>query len=307
MSALNDNDPELYGYIHSTAWDVNEISRDEHWQIADAKGEWTDTEELRIEKHEQNGGLLKSLLTNPVTESRQAAQAAVETSVSLMSRFWGDFKKVCKKVKVNTKDIKILKTNQEEVQEKQKQILGRIEILEKQRKSDIYAELVKKIGKVEGQIRILSKNSGPDPQKKKVYRKHKISKRSVEDLIRDNNLEKASYNSMINFLKKKQRQQVLLDGKPIVTRGRKSELLSRIRKLIEKPEERVNNIECKEIQNSQIEKRKEARKLRALKRQQKKQQVDHLKLSHQREQADEDEVVNKKRKISHADEESLHV
>ena len=68
---------------------------------------------------ESGRSLLNSLLTNTVPESRQAAQAAVEQPVSLMSSFWSDFKKMKINVKENRNSITELKTNQEGVKEKQ--------------------------------------------------------------------------------------------------------------------------------------------------------------------------------------------
>jgi len=273
MSGLKEKDPELYGYIHSNAWDVTKLSNEENWHIADAQGEWMEIEEMRVEKHEQKGGLLSSLLTHPTPESRQAAHAAVEQSVSLMSCFWGDFKKVKARTKENTKNIKELRSNQEQVRDKQQQILSRIEKLEKQREQNVYEDLVKKIEMVEGQIRVLSTNQ----EKKTKNKSYKISKQSVEELIQENKLEKASLKAMRTFLRKKQRQQVLIDGEAISITGSKKELLSRIRQLLDQPERRASKKTFDEKQNSELEKRKErqkARKLRAIARQRKKEQMD---------------------------------
>jgi len=77
MSGPKETDPQLYGYIHSKAWDLTKLSNEEDWYIADKQGQWIEVEDIRLEKHEQKDGLLHSLLTLPVPESKQAAQAAV--------------------------------------------------------------------------------------------------------------------------------------------------------------------------------------------------------------------------------------
>jgi len=277
------------------------LSNEENWYIADAQGEWMETEEMRIEKHEQKAGLLSSLFTNPVFESRQAAQAAVEQSVSLMSCFWEDFKKVKTRAKENTKNIKELASNQEQVRDKQQQILRRIEKIEKQREQNVYGDLMKKIGKVEGQIRVLSKHKATNLKKN-----YKISKQSVEELIRENKLEKASIIAMRTFLRKKRRQRVLIDGKRIRASGSKKELLSRIRKLLEQPERREKIKTFEEKRNSELEKRREkheARKLRAIARQQKKEQMDRLEMGRGVESRGERNESSKRRKIDN----TMHV
>jgi len=58
---------------------------------------------------------------------------------------------------------------------------------------------------------------------------YKIYRQTVEELIRENKLEKASLKAIRTFLRKNQRQRVLIGGKPICVSGSKKELLSRIR------------------------------------------------------------------------------
>jgi len=298
-SALNQQDPDLYGYLDSTAWDVTNISKSKNWCLANSKGEWIETVEMRIQKAERSKGLLNSLLTNSVHESRQAAQAAVEQSVSLMSSFWGDFKTVKRNVQQNTLGIKKLQSNQDIVKEKQRDILGRLDKLEKERNSDKYNDLMNKLKSVEGQVKILSKGS-KNSRPSRGHRSKFGVKPSIEDLLLDNRLEEASLNAMRTFLKKKRKQRILIDGKQIVLQGNKSTLLKRIQQLLEKPEER-------EIKNddddNQKEKRKgsyrelrKARQQRALARQKMKDQLQHSNLSRPREPADELQRIRKKRR-----------
>jgi len=222
---------------------------------------------------EKSGSLLSSLLTDAAPESRQAAQSAIVQSVSQMSCFWGDFKKVKAKVMENTQSIKDLVTNQNNVKTKQQDIIGRLEKLEKYRNEDAYANLVKKIEKVEGQMKILSKSRQKNDVDLLKRKRDSVSNPSIEELIRDNKLQKASVAAMKNYLRKKKRQRVQIDGKPIVITGSKSALIARINKLLEKPEEKESVSPAHEKRSSEIEKRKElreARKLRFMVRQKRK-------------------------------------
>jgi len=38
-SSLKEQDPDLYGYIDSMAWDVIIIPKNKYWQVADTRGE----------------------------------------------------------------------------------------------------------------------------------------------------------------------------------------------------------------------------------------------------------------------------
>jgi len=274
-SALNEQDPELYGYIDSMAWDVSSISKTKNWQIADSNGDWDEKKNMRIEKQESRG-FLGSLLTDEVPETRLAAQAAMEQSVSQMSCFWGDFKKVKGRVKANTQCIKELKTTQQTVQEKQRDIIGRLEKLENDSNKDSYANLVKKIELVEGQVKILNKSKVYKRTNNRKRQRDRIPKTSIEDLIHDNNLEKATVADMRGFLKKKKRQRLLIDDKPIIIKGNKSALLARIKKLLANPEKKAPRPDIKEAGRSAIQKRKEvdeAREKRLITRQRKKEQM----------------------------------
>jgi len=302
-SALEEQDPELYGYLDSNAWDVTKIPKSKSWHLANAKGEWIKKVQMKIQKVTHNGGLLNSLLTNPVPETRIAAQAAVENSYSLMSSFWGDFKKVKRNVKENRSSINELKTNQENVKSTQRDILGRLEKLEKQRNSDKYDDLLDKIQQVEGQVKILSKeskSSGPGLSKSKKSRVQP----SVEDLIRDNSLEKASINAMKNYLRGKRKQRITIEGKRILLTGTKSTLLNRIKKLLEKPGEvevDSDDEDTAEKENQEEKKKtlRKAREQRALARQSKKQLLERSSSIRQRKPSSELEERTSKRRKYH--------
>jgi len=298
-SALNQHDPELYGYLDSTAWDLTKVSKSKNWCLANKSGKWIEKAQMRIKKVERSEGFLSGLLTNPVPETRQAAQAAVEQSVSLMSSFWSDFKKVKRNVKENTHCINKLRTKQDIIKTKQRDILGRLEDLEKERKSGKFDDLLHKVKQVEGQVQILSKGrkrNGRSPTNRKKSR----LKQSIEDLIRENSLEKATVGAMRAFLKKKQKQQILIDDKQIVLQGNKSTLLNRIKQLLEKPEERgmKNDDDDQQNENQKVVRRKlqKAREQRALARQKKKEQLLRSTSIRPREPADELQRISKKRR-----------
>jgi len=298
-AALNQQDPDLYGYLDSTAWDLTNVSKSKNWCLANSKGEWIEAVHMRIKKVERSEGLFSSLLTNPVHETRQAAQAAVEQSVSLMSSFWGDFKKVKRNVQENTRGINKLKSNQDIVKEKQRDILGRLEKLEKERNSDKYDDLVRKVTQVEGQVKILSKGS-KNSRPSRANRSKSRVKPSVEDLVRDNSLEKASLEAMRTFLKKKRKQGILIDDKQIILQGKKSILLKRIQKLLKKPEAREikNDDDDEQKENKRVDKRelRKARQQRALARQKKKDQLERSNLIRPREPADDLQRISNKSK-----------
>merc|ERR1719317_565810 len=139
------------------AWDVTKIPKTKNWSLADAKGTWVKNTKLEIIKSRSGKGFLSSLFTNPIPESRIAAKPAVEQRVSLMSSFWGDFEKIKSNVKENRQSINELVTNQNDVRDTQREILGRLEKLEKNRDLDKFTNLSKKIKTLEGQFKILNK------------------------------------------------------------------------------------------------------------------------------------------------------
>lgn len=289
-SALNQKDPELYGYLDSTTWDLTNVPKSRHWFLANSNGEWIEKVQMRIQKVERSGGLLSSLLTNPVYETRQAAQAAVEQSASLMSSFWGDFKKVKRQVKENTHGINNLKTNQDIVKEKQRDILGRLETLEKERNSDKYNDLLHKINQVEGQVKILRKGSKKMRQSRAYSRQPRVEQ-SVESLARDNKLKKASLPALRRFLKKKKRQGISIDGKNIVLSGNKNTLIDQVKQLLEESE-KVREVKIDDHDghknNIKVDRKdfRRARERRALERQKKKENLKRSDLIRPRESAD---------------------
>jgi len=303
-SALNKEDPELYGYLDSTTWDLTNVPKSRHWFLANSSGEWIEKVQMRIQKVERSGGLLSSLLTNPIYETRQAAQAAVEQSASLMSSFWGDFKKVKSNVKENKRNINQLKTNQDIVKEKQRDILGRLEKLEKDRNSDKYNDLLHKIKQVEGQVTILKKGSTKRRQSRAYSRQPRVEQ-SIENLVRDNKLKKASAPAMKRFLKKKKRQGILINGKKIVLTGNKQSFISQIKELLQKSEESQVKIEDHDEQknNVKMDRRdfRRARERRALVREKKKEHLKRSNLIRPRESADELQRNRKKSKKHRSD------
>jgi len=298
-SAMNQQDPELYGYLDSVTWDLTKVPKSRNWYLANSHGEWIEKVQMRIKKVERREGLLSSLLTNPVYETRQAAQAAVEQSVSLMSSFWGDYKKVKRNVLANTRNINKLKTDQDLVTKKQIEILGRLEKLEKKRNSENYNDVLHKIKQVEGQVKILRKGSKNRRQSHSYSRQPRV-KQSVEDLARDNKLDKASVTTIRTFLKKKQKQRILIDGRKISLKGNKSELINKVKQVLEKSEERqINSDEYNGIKdNTKVDKReiRRAREQRALLRQKKKEQLQRTNLIRRREPADGLQRIRKKSK-----------
>lgn len=298
-SAMNQQDPELYGYLDSVTWDLTKVPKSRNWYLANSNGEWIERVQMRIKKVERREGLLSSLLTNPVYETRQAAQAAVEQSVSLMSSFWGDYKKVKRNVLGNTRNINKLKTDQDLVTRKQIEILGRLEKLEKKRNSENYHDVLHKIKQVEGQVKILRKGSKNKRQSRSYSRQPRV-KQSVEDLARDNKLDKASLSTIRAFLKKKQKQRILIEGRKISLKGNKSELINKVKQVLEKSEEReMNNDEYNGIKdNMKVDKReiRKAREQRALLRQKKKEQLQRTNLIRRREPADGLQRIRKKSK-----------
>merc|ERR1712060_631679 len=166
--------------------------------------------------------------------------------------------------------------------ETQRDILGRLETLENDKEQRKQTDLVRKLALVEQQVEVLARgNMRGKPKPMKGY-KSRGDQRSVEDLYRDNCLERASVRAMRAYLTKKKKQKFLIDGKRIVLYGKKRDLHDRIVKLITASREKAPNkgTSSNKLQRAdnlaRIKQLQAERDLRALARQKRKEEQERV-------------------------------
>jgi len=238
LQGLTLQDPDMYCYVESMLWDITKIPNSLKWRFADAKGNWIKREDMKIKKFSSSIAL-GNTVTTPVPASALAALAAVKQPVCLASSLWKDLSKLKADVKENRYNINEIEKKQAGIIQIQRDILGRLETLENDKKQKKQADLVRKLALVEKQVEVLERSSVRAKSKLVRGNKSRTDTRSVEDLYRDNCLEKASVREMRAYLTKKKRQKILIDGKRIVLYGKKRDLQDQIVKVITKSRERA--------------------------------------------------------------------
>lgn len=162
----------------------------------------------------------------------------------------------------------------------QRDILGKLEKLENDTEQKRGTDLARKIEQVEEKVKLLANRNKRSKRKLVKGYKPRVDHRSVEELIRENCVEKASLRAMKAYLAKKKKERVMIDGKRIVLYGNKQALLERIMKVVKKsgegaPAEVVNSNEMQRIRKlTKINKLRADRDLRARARQKRKEELE---------------------------------
>jgi len=275
-------DPDLYGYIDSVAWDVTKISNSINWKIAGAKGNWIKRENMKVNKVGSSKVFPNTSLTKPVSAPALAALAAANNNwpLSLTSSVWEDLRKLRAEVKENRWSINEINNKLAGIIQTQRDILGKLEKLENDTEQKRGTDLARKIEQVEEKVKLLANRNKRSKRKLVKGYKPRVDHRSVEELIRENCVEKASLRAMKAYLAKKKKERVMIDGKRIVLYGNKQALLERIMKVVKKsgegaPAEVVNSNEMQRIRKlTKINKLRADRDLRARARQKRKEELE---------------------------------
>jgi len=204
-SALNDIDPELYGYFSSSAWDVTRVPKNKHWMLADHEGKWRENRNINIVPFEW---------ANSPFSNHDTTLSYKQWTLSTMSSFWEEMHEMKTLVGHNTKNMEVLT----------REISRLTEVTE------AFGNHEERITKLESLVR----SSHPKARGQSRRRRAKAPPGwTLDEYILHGKMEVATKAIMTNWLKVKQREGVKLAGRLVTVSGKKATLVQRIRAILE--------------------------------------------------------------------------
>jgi len=265
-SAMNVEDPELYGYSEECAWDVTEVRC--NWLTAGPDAEWVEVPTLQITRPKAGGGLGSLMSLRGDFEARgevnerepqDPPRACGKSSMSELFITMKDVRKRQKKLvkRMGQVELQIQKVKEshqsgrqelakriENLEVRQKKSEDRLESKEQMDQKEHILKLNEQVAELQKKWEVLEvlakkpvrkkrkRNTGDQSSPPKKTRTTGKSNDTVEVLLAKGELEKATVRSLKRYLNKKKKEGVKFGNHPIRVTGTRSELFKRVKKIV---------------------------------------------------------------------------